>query len=268
MSKGVPTTLNFYTGTTDGAKPYVYIGAEKRTVRDNLIRKDLPVEVYDVREVQDKSFTVDTSGFELLNRPTQFKNYDNDEAIKTEYYAEIETILKERTGANRVFIFDHTLRKNHTGDDTPTSRKPVLLAHVDQTPKAAERRVRRHMGEDAPELLQHRYALINVWRPIQGPVYDFPLAVCDFRSVEQKDLIPADLVYSAENIGETFYVANNPNHNWYYAKHMVDDEVLFLKCFDSDSHVLTPHTAFIHPDTRPEDPKRQSIEVRALVFFP
>ena len=53
---------------------------------------------------------------------------------------------------------------------------------------------------------------------------------------------------------------------------------MLLKCFDSRGEgeegggrkglaVRTPHTAFVDPDTRPDAPGRQSIEVRCLVFY-
>jgi hypothetical protein len=49
------------------------------------------------------------------------------------------------------------------------------------------------------------------------------------------------------------------------------DEALFIKCFESHSEEgrarLTPHSASIDPD-RQDKPPRQSIEMRALVFYP
>ena len=58
---------------------------------------------------------------------------------------------------------------------------------------------------------------------------------------------------------------------------MTPDEAMFIKCFDSRSQglpggregvaALTPHTAFIDPDTPSDAKGRESIEVRALVFY-
>ncbi|KAG8682604.1 hypothetical protein FRC08_014864 [Ceratobasidium sp. 394] len=51
---------------------------------------------------------------------------------------------------------------------------------------------------------------------------------------------------------------------------MTPDEVVLIKCFDSklDGSVatFTPHTAIDVP-TAPGTPERQSIEIRALVFY-
>lgn len=49
------------------------------------------------------------------------------------------------------------------------------------------------------------------------------------------------------------------------------DEAILLKCFDSDESIaarFTPHTAFDDPAAPADRPPRESIEVRALVFFP
>ena len=59
-------------------------------------------------------------------------------------------------------------------------------------------------------------------------------------------------------------------------KDMSPEEVMLLKCFDSYSEVnstrkgiaaYAPHTAFVDPNTPADAPGRQSIEVRALVFY-
>jgi hypothetical protein len=58
---------------------------------------------------------------------------------------------------------------------------------------SAPRRVRDHLGADAGELLKHRFGIVNVWRPIRGPVQDSPLALCAARSFTDDDLIASDL---------------------------------------------------------------------------
>lgn len=106
--------------------------------------------------------------------------------------------------------------------------------------------------------------MINLWRPIRGPLVDAPLAVCDAGSVEPGDLIPTDLIYQ-ERIGETYSVTYRASHRWYYFSRMRVDEVLLLKCYDSatDGRArFAPHTAFTDPTTPPDAPLRVSIELR------
>ena len=56
--------------------------------------------------------------------------------------------------------------------------------------------MRDHLGAGAEELPKHRFGVVNVWRPIRGPVQDSPLALCDARSLTDDDLIASDLVYA------------------------------------------------------------------------
>ena len=110
--------------------------------------------------------------------------------------------------------------------------------------------------------------IINLWRPIKGPLLDSPLAVCDARTVKPGDLVPSDLVYP-HRIGETYSVKYNPEHQWFYVPNMTADEILLLKCFDSKTDGrarFAPHTAFADPTTPSDAPPRESIELRTLVF--
>jgi hypothetical protein len=117
--------------------------------------------------------------------------------------------------------------------------------------------------------LKKRFAVINVWRPIHGPVLDSPLAVADTRTVDDRDLVATDLVYP-DRTGEIYYVQHNPQHQWYYAPAMRDDEVLLIKCYDSlaDGRArFVPHSAFVDPATPAGTPPRVSIELRTLLFY-
>lgn len=57
--------------------------------------------------------------------------------------------------------------------------------------------------------MQGRAQLVNVWRPLRGPVQDAPLAVCDARTLTaERDLVPSRLLYQPPaNEGETFQVS-------------------------------------------------------------
>jgi hypothetical protein len=72
----------------------------------------------------------------------------------------------------------------------------TLAVHIDQTPEAGAARVLKHAGEDdGRRLLESRCQIINVWRPLRGPVRDAPLGLCDRRSVADEDLVVGRLLY-------------------------------------------------------------------------
>lgn len=109
----------------------------------------------------------------------------------------------------------------------------------------------------------------NVWRPINVPAQDQPLAVCDASSIEQKDLIPTDLI-DEQRTGEIYSVAYNPEQRWFYFPDLQPGEAMLLKCYDSmeDGRArFTAHTTFTDPTAPADAPARESIEARTFAFF-
>ena len=213
---------------------------------------------------RESEFTLDHNGFALVKAPTAVSDFYSPEEIKRIYYPEVERLVRDTLGASRVFIFDHNVRNAERALAAPSRQ-----VHNDHTVNSAPRRVRDHLGAEAEELLKHRFGIVNVWRPIRGPVQDSPLALCDAQSFTDNDLVASDLVY-AHVRGETSRVAYNPAHRWYYFSEMQTDEVLFIRVHDSanDGRArLSFHTSFDNPLTLGAPP-RESIEVRTLVFFP
>src|ERR1700730_10188563 len=221
--------------------------------RTTAVYRQHTVAIRDVRPVA-STLSLEREGFQLLTAPTSVRDFDDEESIRTRYYAETISLLEELTGASRVVVFDHTIRRRMPGATDRTTgipRQPVPRVHNDYTVKSGPQRVRDLLGDEADALLQKRFSVINVWRPIRGPVQDSPLAVSDARSVAQHDLVATDLVYP-DRTGEIYYVKFNPEHKWFYAPAMRSDEVMLIKCYDSvtDGRArFVPHSAFVDPTT-------------------
>jgi len=238
--------------------------------RSTAVYREHTVEIRDMRPAA-STFSLDREGFELLTAPARV-DLDDEDAIRTHYYPQMVSLLKKVTGAARVVVFDHTIRRRIAGAADRSSgvpRQPVPRVHNDYTVKSGPQRVRDLLGDEAEDLLKRRFAVVNVWRPINGPVVDSPLAVCDARSVHEKDLVATDLIYP-DRTGEIYYAKFNPAHRWYYAPAMRNEEVILIKCYDSldDGRArFVPHSAFVDPTTPAGAPPRQSIELRTLVFW-
>jgi hypothetical protein len=126
------------------------------------------------------------------------------------------------------------------------------------------------MGDEAEELLRQRYAIINLWRPIRGPVLESPLTLCDAQSLSEDDLVASDLKYP-DRTGETYSITFNPQQRYYYYPKMQPDEPVLIRCFDSarlGAARFSAHTGFDDPTSPPDAPPSESIEARTLVFFP
>ncbi|KAF1814345.1 hypothetical protein P152DRAFT_465221 [Eremomyces bilateralis CBS 781.70] len=253
----VSTEVLYYKDPGDGSPPPpAYVGQP-----NTFIRPPHPQDVLitDVSDDEDK-YTLDSHGFAFVkNHPSAEKDFVDDAQIKAVYYPETEQLLKglvadrpsPSTGAtrvSRVFIFDHTIRRAVADDRAAPSqpRGPGFPVHIDQSYTALENRV---------------------WRPIKTILRDL-LGLADAHSVPKSDLVPSKLIYP-DRKGKTYSVRPNPAHRWYFKYAQRPDEPLFIKCYDSlnDGRARrVPHSAFVNP-AHVNEPPRESIEVRALVFY-
>jgi hypothetical protein len=255
-----------------GERPHTYTyDPPDGTPKSNIVTEAHTVPVFDMRPVAD-GLSLDVQGFALVDAPTAVADFYDEAALRATYYPEAEALVKRVTGAVRVVVFDHTIRRREHGveDRTPgTPRQPATRIHGDYTELSGPQRVRDLMGAEADDLLTRRFAIVNVWRPIRGPLYDAPLAVCDAASVKAGDLVAQDLIYR-DRRGEIYGLTFNLAHRWYYAPAMQANEALLLKCYDSakDGRArFMPHTAFEDPTAPADRLPRESIELRTLVFF-
>ncbi len=210
--------------------------------------------------------SLDANGFVLTEHETAVKDFYDLDEVKSVYYPEVERLLKRV-----VVIFDHIVRNPLLAErGEKGARSPAKFVHNDYTFKSAPRRVRDLLPEEADRLLKNRFAEINVWRAIRGPIESAPLALCDAHSLGAEDIVPIDLVYR-ERVGEIYGFLYNPKHRWYYFPRLERNEAILLKCYDSmdDGRArFTAHTSFDDPNSPPNGAPRESIEGRALVFWP
>lgn len=252
-------------------KPFAYaVEPPEGVPRTNTVAHDHVVGVENVRPFAHR-LSLDVEGVAVVRRPSAVRDFWDEAQTLALGHPETAQLVRDVTGASRVVVFDHTLRRRQDGvsDRTPDlPRQPASRAHVDQTIASGPQRVRDIMGAEAADLLGKRAAIINVWRPIAYPARDWPLAVADARSVAPDDLVASDLIF-AHRRGETYNVAYNPAQRWLYVPDLQPDEAILIKCWDSDPSVarFAPHTAFDDPTTPPGTPPRQSIEFRTIAFF-
>jgi hypothetical protein len=265
--KGVVAPVNFTMPMAE--KPYSYNyepppGVAPRNTKEETHQ----VKILDARAINDQ-LSLDREGFVLLHRPTVATNLYDDAEVASLYYAECERVIQEATGAKRVVAFDHIARNAALSAKGNAIKLPASRVHNDYTAWSAPQRVRDLMGEEAEELLKHRYAEVNLWRPIRGPLLRSPLALCDAQTLAEENLVASDLRYP-DRTGETYAVTYNPAQRWYYFPRMQADEAVLIRCFDSaqsGAARFSAHGAFEDPASPPDAPPRESIEVRTLVFF-
>jgi hypothetical protein len=230
------------------------------------------VDIHDGRKDKPSS-TLDVEGFRLVSQPTEVEDFYDDVEVITTYHDEVVKLLMENTDAVRVEIFDDTKRTSSLEQQQIRNiREPAEIVHNDYTAGSGVRRLLDYFAGDpetAEVLLHKRFAIVNVWRSIGGPILNHPLTLCDATSTQPDDLVSVER-RAEERIGELQVALYNPQQSWYYFPKMQMDEALIFKTFDSDADGrarFTLHTSFEDPTAPADASPRQSIETRCLLFF-
>jgi hypothetical protein len=261
---------------SDG-KPFTYMyeppaGIERQNCEFELI--SMPIT--DARNLA-RQPKIDVEGFELWEAPTEVADFRNDQEVTSKYYAEASDLVRGATGASMVIVFDHQVRQREAGRPSlsfgragdGSNAGAVGRVHVDYSEETGHKRLNLVLQDQGLADSIERFAIVNVWRSIKGPILDTPLALCDARSVGANDLVAGEIRYQTRS-GEIYLVRHSNRHRWHYYSAMNRNEALIFKQYDSLINSVsrfTPHAAFDHPDTREDTPLRESIEVRCLAIF-
>lgn len=224
---------------------------------------------------------LEREGFRLVHFPSavaDFHQLQVDPAVDAQYVQETAAMLTELLGAARVIMLGGG--KKRYGESAVDrlaplkNAKPARYPHADNTDASAlELANLFDMFFDDFDLGAYpRWAMYNVWRAITPPPQDFPLAVCDARSISALDEVTVTAIteeLQGDIVHDTMSYVHNPAHRWYYFPDMTLDEVIVFKSGDSDSTgaVRVAHTAFTDPTCPPGVPTRASVEMRALAVF-
>jgi hypothetical protein len=261
--------LNYLANTTETPESY---GGVNQSVADQKRKgkyQEHLMPIYDGRPLV-KQLSLEREGFVLVNHQTKMKNFYDEAEVRSVYYKETEELVKQTSGAKRVLVFDHTLRSADMATrEAMQVSGPVRNVHNDYTEWSGPQRVRDLLPDEAEELLTRRFAVVQVWRPINKPVQREPLAIADARSIGVNELIASARIYP-DRRGEVYHSTYNPEHRWYYFPNMQRNEAVVFKCYDSlkDGRARwTAHCAFDDPTSTPDAAPRESIEMRTLAFF-
>ena len=230
--------------------------------------------------------SLDVNGFRLERHDSGVADFHDKARVDALYADEMVAVMRELPeleGADAILPMGATLRSAaaRAGDKV---QPPATDAHVDFVTPSAERFARAMYERARPDGPGYsRFAIHGQWRAFSPPPQDWPLALCDARSVDPEegspnvlvivDALPeGDGVY-AEIPGEAdlpaaWVFSQSPAHRWWYFPDLTRDELIVFKFYDSD-HARpwrTPHTAF-HDLSRPDAHNRESIEFRTVAYW-
>ena len=264
----IETTLNYI--VDDGNKIFTIVAAPGgQDARRGGTPDPRRVTIHNGRPHANE-FALERHGFRFVRHDTKVADFYDEDQIRRVYYPEMEALIKAESGAKRVVVFDHTLRTaNDELRESKQIREVVRRVHNDYTEWSAPQRVRDILPDEAEELLQRRFAIMQAWRPIRYPVETYPLAMADAQTLSPQDMVVSER-RAPGRIGQTYAIKYNPAHKWYWFPRMHREEAYVFKVFDSmkDGRARwTAHTAFEDPTTPPQARPRESIEIRTMAFF-
>lgn len=89
-SKLVETKLNYHLSASKGGVTLVWLGTVGERRRPH---HTVPVQVEDVRGHED-DYDLDVQGFQVVTSPSDERDFNDDDRIKSKYYAECTELIK------------------------------------------------------------------------------------------------------------------------------------------------------------------------------
>jgi len=232
------------------------------------------------RPVQD-SFELDVHGFQIIDHASAVADFTDPAELESVYVPEVCRFVQEQLGADHVLSRGWELRRS-VAPAEHGAQPPAAGVHVDYAPDHVPGMVARAYARHFPDGPGFRRAVVtSTWRVFSPPPQDWPLALCDFRSLAPEDGVPTTAYFvdtlpedpfgPVEHLkpaGNSWKVRHNPAHEWWYFPGMTRDEVLLIKLGDTDRTVAwaAPHAAFPDPTVHGAAP-RHSIEFRTFAYF-
>ncbi|QPG96274.1 hypothetical protein C2857_003717 [Epichloe festucae Fl1] len=271
-------------------KPYLLsAGLLKSVPQCNWRYEAGPEQVIKDARGHEEEFNYVENGFAFRPWSPSPIDWENETQIREKFLVEAQEFVRRELNfgddsLKRCEVFDWRLRISSSAAQLTNLDKghmakirPAQAVHIDQSLAGAFDRLKLHYpNDDIQELTaKYRVQIINLWRPFRGTVQQWPLAVCDGRTVGLDSL--DELEYVSEEFVRRSYLARwSDSYRFHYLSNMTSDEVVVFKIFDSafhvpqgsktpGSHVLgCPHAAFELPSVT-SAPPRESVEVRMFV---
>jgi len=222
-------------------------------------------------------FGLDRTGFTLLRHTSAVEDFGDPAQLDGTYRAEAGELVRQALGADEIVTLGWVIRRANQALDG--AQPPASDVHVDIHPGRTHDRLSAASPRGEP---YQRAVMTSLWRAFSPPPQDWPLALLDYRSVDDAEgepnlLLFVDKLPDPDNVPEIqdpdavpagSIFAPRPRHRWWFFPDLTADEALLFKLHDTDHSVAwrVPHTAFETPYAAAANP-RESVEFRTIAFF-
>jgi hypothetical protein len=145
-----------------------------------------------------------------------------------------------------------------------THEQPAPIPHSDFSLRGKDVQLEMAFPGQTIHFKDRDYDLINIWHPLVGPNDDWPLALCDYTSIDDADIIDNDDLHT-DRANENSLLHAGQRHRWYcLAKHQPEDVLVFRNIDARGKRARGFHCAVRNPASTM---LRQSVEVRLLAIL-
>lgn len=166
--------------------PDVRPGPDERPDFNALPLRNREMTVRDLRSTGETS--VDAEGFLFVESPSEVREFRDMDELDSVYTEEMREFVRELTGATRTRIAG---RPGLRSSAAPAERGAAMMTgshvHADVSAKGGQWYLDDYLGDEAEDWRRHRFAIFNVWRSFSNAPQDWPLGLCDSRSVAPGD---------------------------------------------------------------------------------
>ncbi len=226
--------------------------------------------------------SLETNGFLLVRHESAVTDFRDKAQVDHVYPAEMVRLMSALTGANVVLPMTATLRSAAAAPGD-LAQPPATDAHVDFTTASAERFARALYERSGAGPGYSRFAILGQWRAFSPPPQDWPLALCDARTIADDEGVANTLVIVDElpppealdapvqgeaELPAAWVFERKAHHRWWYFPNLEPEELIVFKFYDLD-HARpwrTPHTAF-RDRSFPGAGARESLEFRVVAYW-
>lgn len=253
-----------------GSSESAMIG-DRNSRRENTELHVVPI--IDCRyQIEEETLDLDREGFRLAKMSPATSDLRDSGKVETLYYAQIEALLRELTGADHVFPYQHQIR---TEDSSDFNNAYARFIHSDYGMENKEKTASSALAEwgvDLDRSKKWEFSWYNLWQPIDWEVQQNPLAIIDSTSLERDDLVGYYYTGDSDGRGQRFRSTMpifNPAHRVCFFSRMQTDEILIFKQLETrpGRALSCPHTSFNDPSAPNDALPRRSIETRTMCAF-
>ncbi|RMJ08400.1 hypothetical protein CDV36_011981 [Fusarium kuroshium] len=225
--------------------------------------------------VSPTEFNLDTHGFCVLKANTSVdpeRALANKREIEVSYSQEIEKLLHENFPEySRIEMMNVVVRKRDPRYPAPgnsievSHEQPAGIPHTDFSVNGLPLQTELSFPGQWIHLKDMDFDILNLWRPLYGPNDDWPLAVCDYTSVEDGDIILNDDLHRDRAV-ENCLLHPNAAHRWHYIAGQTPEDVLVFRTVDSRGKRARGFHCAVENPLSPPGQLRSSIEIRVVAI--